>query len=120
MREEYKQKKKELRIKLERDAQEVLHSEYRKIMGENYGSLEELWKAFDKIEQTFFSKINLPNKGDILHAFEKDKLRLMSDRVVKNVRTQGEMMAQSKESEIATLKEIIVSNNSVNNVENEG
>ncbi len=77
-------------------------------MGENYGSLEELWKAFDRIEEVFLAKIGLPNKGEILHKFEKEKMRLMADRVVKNINTQNSMLVQSKEVEISTLKEIIV------------
>ena len=39
---------------------------------------------------------------------EKEKLRLMADRVVKNINTQSSMLVQSKETEITTLKEIVV------------
>jgi len=77
-------------------------------MGENYGTMEELWKAFDKIEEIYYAKINLPNSGEILQKFEKEKLPVMSERVIKNINTQNSMLLQSKEVEINTLKEISV------------
>ena len=77
-------------------------------MGENFDSLEELWKAFDKIVETFMTNVNVVGRGEILQKFMKEKLRVMADRVVKNINTQSSMIVQSKESEIATLKEIIV------------
>ena len=108
MREEYKTKKHELTIKLERDAHEVLHAEYRKIMGDNYGTLEELWKAFDRVEEAYLAKVKVPIRFEILHKFQKEKLPLMADRVLKNVRTQVEMLSQAKDAEITTLKEMMV------------
>lgn len=77
-------------------------------MGENYGTLEELWKAFDKIEEIYFSKVKVANRAEILHNFEKEKIRLMADRVMKNVNTQNEMLLHTQEAENTTLKEMIV------------
>lgn len=87
----------------------MLHSEYRKIVGENYGTLEELWKAFTNIEQVYFSKIGLARRGEILVAFEREKLRPMVERVVRNVQNQDAMRLQNCEAEIATMKEVAVS-----------
>ena len=78
MNEGYKKKKKELKIRLERDGKEFLSAEYRKIMGANYNSLEELWKDFDNIENEFFKRFGMNTRGDLIHQFEKEKLRLMS------------------------------------------
>jgi hypothetical protein len=95
-------------LKLERKAEEFLHSEYRKIMGENYGSLEELWRVFDRIEETYYANIDIPTRGEILQKFEKEKLNLMAERVVKNMNTQNSMLIQSKEIELDNMRAVIV------------
>jgi hypothetical protein len=92
----------------EREAEEFLHTEYRKIMGENYGTLEELWKVFERIEDAFYSKVQIPNRGEILQKFEKEKLRLMADRVVKNINTQNSMLIQAKEIELDNMRTALV------------
>jgi len=94
---------------LEREAGEFLHTEYRKIMGENYGTLEELWKVFERIEDAFYSKVQIPNRGEILQKFEKEKLRLMADRVVKNINIQSSMLIQAKEIELDNMRTALVS-----------
>ncbi len=78
-------------------------------MGENYSSLGELWKAFDGIEKTYCERIGLQNRGEILQNFEKDKLRAMAERVVKNVENRSALQMQAKDSEIDALKAIAVS-----------
>ena len=77
-------------------------------MGENYGTLEELWKIFGRIEQSYYASIDLPTRGEILQQFEKEKLKLMAERVVKNIQTQNSMLIQSKEIELDNLKTRIV------------
>lgn len=108
MREEYKEKKKEFKAKLEKKAEDFLYSEYRKIMGENYGTLEELWKVFERIEEAYYANIDLPTRGEILQRFEKEKLNLMVERVVKNINTQNLMLVQSKEIELDNMRAVMV------------
>jgi len=77
-------------------------------MGENYGSLEELWKVFDRIEEAYYANIDIPTRGEILQKFEKEKLNLMAGRVVKNMNTQNSMLIQSKEVELENIRSVIV------------
>lgn len=77
-------------------------------MGENYGSLEELWKVFGRIEDAFYAKVEVPSRGEILQKFEKDKLRLMTERVVRNINTQNSMLIQAKEIELDNMKTALV------------
>ena len=86
----------------------MLHTEYRKVMGDNYSAMEELWHTFDRIEETYVSKVRLPSRFEIYHKFMKEKLPLMADRVVKNIRTQVELLSHEKDLELAELRERIV------------
>jgi len=77
-------------------------------MGNTYSSLEELWKAFDSIENSCINKIGVPNKEQILHNFEKTKLRLMEEQIAKNLHSQNIEREQTKQLEIEKLNAIIV------------
>ena len=77
-------------------------------MGENYGSLEELWKVFGRIEEAYYAKITIPTRGEIFQKFESEKLKLMSERVVKNINNQNSMLIQAKEIELENAKSVLV------------
>jgi hypothetical protein len=93
---------------LDRDAQEYLHGEYRKIMAIDFESLEDLWNAFNKIEKGFFEKFNTPTAGDVYYKFEKEKLRGMASRVIKHITSQNSLRIQAKNTELERLEEISV------------
>jgi len=77
-------------------------------MGVNFESLQDLWNAFNKIEEAFFEKFNTPTAGDVYYKFEKEKLRGMTSRVIKNITSQSSLRIQAKDSELERLKEVSV------------